>query len=148
MPYQQLVAICLNPVYLSCLIWKSYVLDMNCLTKPSFKLLSGTSFTLRNSAMTCRMPPWANRWLLAAIGLSMALHSFILYVPWAALLFSVTPLDREEWAAILCLSFPVIILDEVLKVATRYCHLLSGEMCFCKECEGISVTQCILSTKK
>lgn len=78
----------------------------------------------------------------------MALHSFILYVPWAALLFSVTPLDREEWAAILCLSFPVIILDEVLKVATRYCHLPSGEMCFCKEYEGNPVTQCISNSKR
>ena len=66
-----------------------------------------------------RLPPWANQWLLGAILVSMLLHCFILYVPWAALLFSVEPLDAEAWLAVLCLSFPVIVIDELLKVATR-----------------------------
>ena len=30
------------------------------------------------------MPPWINKWLLAAIGLSMALHFFILYADFMA----------------------------------------------------------------
>ena len=67
----------------------------------------------------CRLPPWANKWLLGAIALSMLLHCFILYVPWAALLFSVEPLDSRQWLAVLCLSFPVILIDELLKLATR-----------------------------
>lgn len=66
------------------------------------------------------MPPWANKWLLGGITLSMILHCFILYLPWAALLFSVEPLDKEEWMAVLIFSFPVILIDEVLKAATRY----------------------------
>jgi len=49
----------------------------------------------------------------------MLLHCFILYVPWAALLFSVDPLDREEWVAVLIFSFPVILIDELLKAVTR-----------------------------
>lgn len=63
-----------------------------------------------------------NRWLLGAIGLSMLLHCFILYVPAAALLFSVEPLDGEEWLAVVLLSFPVIIVDEALKAVSRWTH--------------------------
>ena len=48
-----------------------------------------------------------------------ALHAFILYVPGAALLFSVTPLSARDWRAITAMSAPVILLDEVLKLASR-----------------------------
>jgi hypothetical protein len=66
-----------------------------------------------------QLPPWRNPWLLGAIGLSMALHCAILYVPPLALLFSVTALGAAEWRAILWLSFPVILMDEALKYVTR-----------------------------
>ncbi len=45
------------------------------------------------------------------------LHFFILYVPYAASLFSVSALSWVDWKAIVCLSAPVIFLDEVLKVS-------------------------------
>ena len=66
-----------------------------------------------------QLPPWRNMWLLGAIALSMALHCFILYVPPAAAMFSVTALNASEWLAVLWLSFPVILVDEVLKYITR-----------------------------
>jgi Cation transporting ATPase, C-terminus len=44
------------------------------------------------------------------------LHVMILYVPWAAALFSVTALSWADWAAVLWLSAPVVLLDECLKV--------------------------------
>ena len=66
-----------------------------------------------------QLPPWSNLWLLGAIALSMALHCFILYVPPAALIFSVTPLSAAEWVAVIWLSFPVILVDEFLKYLTR-----------------------------
>ncbi len=66
-----------------------------------------------------QLPPWGNLWLLGSIALSMALHAFILYVPPAAAMFSVTPLNASEWLAVLWLSFPVILVDEVLKYITR-----------------------------
>lgn len=78
--------------------------------------------------LLCRLPPWANKWLLGAIALSMLLHCFILYVPWAAVLFSVAPLSAEEWLAILCLSFPVVIVDELLKIATRYATVTTWQL--------------------
>ena len=69
-----------------------------------------------------QLPPWSNLWLLAAIAVSVLLHLVILYVPPVAALFTVTVLTRQEWAAVLWLSFPVILVDEVLKLLTRLSH--------------------------
>ncbi|KAL3856793.1 hypothetical protein ACJMK2_011510 [Sinanodonta woodiana] len=65
------------------------------------------------------MPPWINKWLLGAIVLSMGLHFFILYVDFMATIFQITPLNFVQWAAVLKLSFPVIIIDETLKFIAR-----------------------------
>ena len=34
-------------------------------------------------------------------------------------LFSITELNYDEWVAVLAISFPVILVDEVLKFASR-----------------------------
>ncbi|XP_062078284.1 calcium-transporting ATPase 3, endoplasmic reticulum-type [Humulus lupulus] len=65
------------------------------------------------------IPPWSNLWLLGSIILTMLLHVLILYVHPLSILFSVTPLSWSDWAAVLYLSFPVIIIDEVLKFFSR-----------------------------
>ena len=39
----------------------------------------------------------------------------ILYVPFFRTLFQITPLNWEEWQAVLLISAPVIAIDEVLK---------------------------------
>lgn len=65
------------------------------------------------------MPPWANPYLLIAIILSTALHFVILYVDVLAQIFKVKPLDFYEWMLVLAFSFPVIIIDEILKVVGR-----------------------------
>lgn len=49
----------------------------------------------------------------------MLLHILILYVHPLSVLFSVTPLSWAEWTVVLYLSFPVIIIDEVLKFFSR-----------------------------
>lgn len=67
-----------------------------------------------NSLLTT--PPWVNRWLLIAIAVSMGLHFAILYTPWLADSFGVVPLSLNEWLLVVVVSFPVIPLDEVLKV--------------------------------
>lgn len=71
-----------------------------------------------------QLPPWSNLWLLAAIAVSMLLHIFILYTPPVAAIFTVTALTGKEWAAIFWLSFPVIVVDEVLKFMSR--RFISG----------------------
>ncbi|KAK3234063.1 calcium-transporting ATPase [Cymbomonas tetramitiformis] len=64
-------------------------------------------------------PPWSNLWLLAAITLSMILHICILYIPALAMIFLVAPLNLAEWKCVVYFSFPVILVDEVLKYASR-----------------------------
>ncbi|XP_042507926.1 calcium-transporting ATPase 3, endoplasmic reticulum-type [Macadamia integrifolia] len=65
------------------------------------------------------IPPWSNLWLVASIFLTMLLHVLILYVKPLSILFSVTPLSWADWTIVLYLSFPVIIIDEVLKFFSR-----------------------------
>ena len=60
-----------------------------------------------------QIPPWDNRWLVGAIGTSMGLHCAILYIPPLARIFGVTALSGAEWWAVLWLSAPVILVDEV-----------------------------------
>lgn len=61
------------------------------------------------------MPPWANPYLLVAMGVSFALHCVILYVPFLATIFSIVPMTFQDWVVIFAFSFPVIIIDEILK---------------------------------
>lgn len=67
------------------------------------------------------LPLWGNPYLIVAIVVSMVLHFAILYVPFLASLFGVTPLNWVEWKAVLAISAPVVLIDEVLKFVTRTC---------------------------
>lgn len=57
--------------------------------------------------------------LVYAITLSMALHFILLYTPFLQGLFQITPLNWQEWQAVLVWSVPVLGIDEVLKWAER-----------------------------
>ncbi|XP_060178652.1 calcium-transporting ATPase 3, endoplasmic reticulum-type isoform X2 [Lycium barbarum] len=65
------------------------------------------------------IPPWSNPWLVASIIFTVILHILILYVQPLSSLFSVTPLSWAEWTIVLYLSFPVILIDEILKFFSR-----------------------------
>ncbi|EGD75576.1 ATPase [Salpingoeca rosetta] len=65
------------------------------------------------------MPPWRNMLLIAADLLSLGLHFMILYVPFMASLFQLTPLTWYEWQWVLIFSVPVLFLDEILKFVSR-----------------------------
>ena len=80
-------------------------------------------FNALNSISECEsltsVYPWSNPWLLGAIALSLSLHFAILHVPVLAMIFRVTPLSFAQWIQVVLLSFPVVILDEILKALTR-----------------------------
>lgn len=82
--------------------------------------------------------PSRNIWLVVAIASSVFLHLIIMYVPFFANMFEIIPLgvskaqleaaplwsfvvptQFKEWGMVLIYSFPVIIIDEALKYATR-----------------------------
>jgi len=101
--------------------------------------------SLSENESLLRLPLWKNMYLVAAITLSMCLHFMILYVPFFTVsilslyslenvrwtltastqktLFAITPLNWIEWKAVLYISAPVLIIDEILKfISVR--HLL------------------------
>ena len=65
------------------------------------------------------VPPHKNIYLVAAIVASFIAHFCILYIPPLASIFSVSPLTWREWKLVLWFSFPVIVIDEVLKLVGR-----------------------------
>ena len=66
-----------------------------------------------------QVPPWVNPWLLLAMFVSFGLHFVIMYVPVLATIFSIVPLTLNDWLLVLAFSFPVIIVDEGLKLVGR-----------------------------
>jgi len=65
------------------------------------------------------MPPWKNPYLIGACALSMLTHFIILYVPQCNGIFNVVPLTQHDWTWVMLFSFPVILIDEVLKFVGR-----------------------------
>ncbi|GIX63259.1 calcium-transporting ATPase, putative [Babesia caballi] len=65
------------------------------------------------------VPPWLNPHLMLATLMSITIHCTILYTPFLAKVFDVVPLDRHDWAAVLMWSFPVILIDELIKAIGR-----------------------------
>lgn len=63
--------------------------------------------------------PWKNPLLIGAITLSLALHWTICTVPFLQDWFQVTRLTREEVKAVIWISAPVVLIEEVCKLVTR-----------------------------
>lgn len=63
---------------------------------------------LSSSESLLTLPLWENMMLVYAVCLSMALHFALLYVPFLQGLFSVIPLDWNEWKAVLFISMPIM----------------------------------------
>jgi len=62
---------------------------------------------------------FANPWLLIAIALSIVLHCVILYISFFGQIFGTVPLSMNDWILVLMFSFPVFIIEEILKVINR-----------------------------
>ena len=60
-----------------------------------------------------------NRWLWAAIGLSLALHAAVVYVPVLQHAFSTVSLSVDDWLRCALVASSVLWLRELSKVFTR-----------------------------
>ncbi|CAE7477053.1 ECA4 [Symbiodinium natans] len=69
-----------------------------------------------------QLSPWTNPWLVLACLSSVMVHFVILYVPFLAKVFAVCPLDWHDWVLVMAFSFPVILVDEILKFFGRRYH--------------------------
>merc|ERR1712146_289694 len=65
------------------------------------------------------IPPWVNLHLLGAIIFAFLAHLFILFTPGMPEIFHVLPHSEEEWYAVMYLSLPVVLVDEILKLVSR-----------------------------
>lgn len=74
---------------------------------------------LSSSESLLSLPLWKNMMLVYAIALSMALHCALLYIPVLQNLFAIVPLNATEWKAVVIISAPVVLLDEILKLVER-----------------------------
>jgi Ca2+ transporting ATPase len=63
---------------------------------------------LSSSESLLTLPLWDNMMLVYAITLSMVLHFALLYTPFLQTLFSILPLNWNEWQAVLLISAPVM----------------------------------------
>lgn len=61
----------------------------------------------------------ANVWLIIAVFLSVIMHACILYIPALQLVFQTTELSLNDWMIVVGFSFPVILIDEIVKYVAR-----------------------------
>jgi Ca2+ transporting ATPase len=66
---------------------------------------------LSSSESLLTLPLWDNMVLVYAITLSMVLHFAILYIPFLHGLFSILPLNWNEWRAVIAFSAPVMYVS-------------------------------------
>ncbi|KAK8814337.1 hypothetical protein WA158_008199 [Blastocystis sp. Blastoise] len=66
------------------------------------------------------IPPHKNMYLVFAILGSFVAHACILYIPPLQKIFNVVPLSLRDWFYVFLFSFPVILIDEVLKALGRF----------------------------
>jgi magnesium-transporting ATPase (P-type) len=66
---------------------------------------------LSSSESLLTLPLWKNMALVYAIMLSMTLHFALLYIPFLQGLFSVIPLNWNEWKAVVLISLPVMYVS-------------------------------------
>uniref|UniRef100_A0A8C8MLT6 Calcium-transporting ATPase n=1 Tax=Oncorhynchus tshawytscha TaxID=74940 RepID=A0A8C8MLT6_ONCTS len=135
-----------NPEFdgLKCELFESpYPMTMALSVLVTIEMCNALNSVSENQSLL-RMPPWENVWLLGAICLSMSLHFLILYVEPLPIIFQITPLNLTQWLMVLKLSLPVLLLDEVLKLAARnYMENYPGKELEKPSSKGCSLSACM-----
>ncbi|MBC8101040.1 MAG: cation-translocating P-type ATPase [Cytophagales bacterium] len=76
-------------------------------------------FNARSDSQTAFYRLFHNRWLWSALGVSLALHMAVIYVPFLQNAFSTTPLRGGDWLRCAAVASSVLWLRELSKIITR-----------------------------
>jgi P-type Ca2+ transporter type 2C len=76
-------------------------------------------FNARSDEQSALHGVFRNHWLWAAIGLSLALHTLVIYVPFLQSAFSTVRLTSVDWLSCAAVASSVLWLRELSKLATR-----------------------------
>ncbi len=77
-------------------------------------------FNARSDSTSAFTRLFTNRWLWAAVGLSLALHVAVIYTPFLQQAFSTTGLSGRDWLRCALVASSVLWLRELSKLATRF----------------------------
>ena len=77
------------------------------------------AFNARSDTASALRGLFANRWLWAAVGLSLLLHAALIYVPFLQQAFSTESLGVDDWLICLAVASSVLWLRELGKLAHR-----------------------------
>jgi len=77
------------------------------------------AFNARSPVYSAFRGLFSNRWLWAAVSLSVALHALVIYVPFLQVAFGTVTLDGWDWARSIAVASSVLWIAEVAKFLTR-----------------------------
>eukprot|EP00827_Trimyema_finlayi_P005490 TRINITY_DN585_c0_g1_i3.p1 TRINITY_DN585_c0_g1~~TRINITY_DN585_c0_g1_i3.p1 ORF type:complete len:1064 (+),score=436.88 TRINITY_DN585_c0_g1_i3:64-3192(+) len=63
---------------------------------------------------------FSNPFLIIAVTISIVLHSCLIYLPFLQFIFGTTTLNFNDWVLVVSFAFPIILIDECLKILARY----------------------------
>ena len=76
-------------------------------------------FNARSETASAFKGMFVNKWLWAAIALSLALQVSVVHLPWLNVAFGTQPLDWLQWAVCIAMASTVLWLSELRKLLTR-----------------------------
>jgi Ca2+-transporting ATPase len=81
-----------------------------------------TVFSARSDERSAFAGLFSNHWLWAAVGLSVVLQAFVIYIPFLQRAFSTVSLSLGDWLRCGLVGSSVLWLRELSKIATRHIH--------------------------
>jgi Ca2+-transporting ATPase len=62
---------------------------------------------------------FSNKWLIAVMALVLFLQTAIVYIPFMRHIFKTVPLSGNDWIVILCITAPIVLMEEIRKMIVR-----------------------------
>lgn len=77
------------------------------------------AFNVRSEVHSAFRALFRNRWLWAAVSLSIALHTLVIYVPFLQAAFGTVSLAGWDWARAIAVASSVLWISEAAKFLTK-----------------------------